>query len=144
TCDFGPHKLRSDKLRDRCTKRLAFVLMEQRVTWRIASLQGGFASEVLANRDELHLRRDDAATRVVKLRHTLTRLRAQHCAPNRGKVFQPADVFDARTFHSVECEIAVVNRLRLATGILFNVAATNNPLAPQLRQSFADVALKFR
>src|SRR6185369_6040129 len=142
TCDFGPHKLRSDKLRDRCTKRLAFVLMEQRVTWRIASLQGGFASEVLANRDELHLRRDDAATRVVKLRHTRTRLCAQHRATQRGKVFKPADVFHARTLHSVEREITIVNRLRLTTRILFNVTATNDPLAPQLRQTFANFALK--
>src|SRR6185369_11971195 len=80
TSDFRAHKLRSDKLRDRCTKRLSFVLMQQRITRCIISVQGGFASEVLPNRDEFHLGRDDAATRVVKLRHTRTRLRVQYCA----------------------------------------------------------------
>src|SRR6185295_5659068 len=49
--------------------------------------------------------------------------------------------FHARAFHSVESEITIIDRLRLSTRIFFNITTTNDPLAPHLRQSFADVAL---
>src|SRR6185369_12325170 len=60
------------------------------------------------------------------------------------KVFEPANVFHARTFDGVERQITIIDRLRLTTRILFNITATNNPLAPQLRQSLANVVLKAR
>src|SRR4051794_2480707 len=89
--DFRAYELRRHKLRDRCSVRLSLVLMQQRVAWRVAGFPGGFASEVLANRDELHLGSDDAATSIMKLGDTCARLRAQHpTATQRRKVFQPA------------------------------------------------------
>src|SRR5215203_1876789 len=81
-------------------------------------------------------------TRIVKLRDTCPRLRPQHSAPRRRKIIELADVLYARAFHSVEREITVVDRLRLATGVLFNITATNDPVALQLRQSVAYVAIK--
>src|SRR5215213_11050861 len=95
--EFGRHILRY-----RCSKRLTFVLMQQRVTRSVADVPGCFAPKVFADRDELHFRSDNAATCVVELGDTGAWLSSQHRTTHQWKVFQLADVLHTRAIGRVE------------------------------------------
>src|SRR5580658_7718886 len=76
--DLRAYELRGDKIRDRRTEGIA------------VRRSGGarLASEVLANRNELHLGGNDAGARVSQLRHRLPRAGAQRRAALR-KLWRP-------------------------------------------------------
>src|SRR5437868_14938868 len=102
--------------------------MQKRITWCITRFQCCFASWILANSDELHFGSDDSTASVMKLRNTCAALRAQDRTAHHRKVFEPADIFHARTFGCVKREIAIINRLRFTTFILLDVTTPNDPL----------------
>src|SRR5215208_4839495 len=107
--------------------------MQQRITWSVADVPGCFTSKVFADRNELHFRSDNPATRILELGNTGAWLSSQHGTTHQWKVFQLADVLHTRAIGRVEREITVIYRLRFTTFILFDVAAANNPFPPQLR-----------
>ena len=86
------------------------------------------ASEILADRDELHLGRDDAGTCVGELRYGGGALRAQRQGAHRelrGRV---------RT-----AGMAVIDRLHAPSGVGLGVAARGDPCGAQPRQPGMDV-----
>src|SRR5262247_2695134 len=94
-----------------------------------------FPSEVLADCDELHLRRHDASARVRELRH---------CAAVRGFAGRPLQARKrlqpdaALAFLGVlEAEIAVVFRTDLASLVFDGVRPIEDPLLAERRQAVA-------
>ncbi len=103
------------------------------------------ASEVFADGDEFHLGRDDAAARIMHLRHAGTWLRAQRRATQRGKIFEAIPFFFLpRLVGRIKSQIAIVDRLQLASLILLHIAARKNPMTTQRRQTFTHIAIDGR
>src|SRR5258707_6297655 len=97
--DFVAHEFGSDVFRNRGAEGLASVLVEERVSRSagilpalffvaIAAKDGRapFTSQILANRDELHLGRDDALLRVMHLRYAAAWFGAQGRAAQCRKI----------------------------------------------------------
>ena len=108
---FVAHELRRDVIGDGGAEGLA-------VARRLA---GTLASEVLADGDVLHLRRDDARPRVCELRHRPARL-----APQR----RPARAAELRHHRRIA---------GIAARILLDVATRPDPISAQGRQAGPDV-----
>ena len=123
--DFAAHELRRDEVRNRCAEALTRVLARHQLRQR---LQHCLALEVFADGDELHLRRDDAAARVMHLRDIggitrTTRLALQiEAHPGQGRVREP---------------LAAVRGGELRE--LDRVAAFLDPVRTHRRQALADV-----
>src|SRR5690606_39634537 len=120
--DLVTDELRGDELRDACAEGFARVLAQQvRLTDRVDAL-------VLADRDELHLRRDDAAARVMHLGHVGTGQRAarQWTIAETDRV-QPCVVF------------ALASELRRQAGQRLGVATLLDPAGAQRRQPAGQV-----
>jgi hypothetical protein len=103
-------------------------------------VERGLAPQVLADGHELHLGGDDAAPRVVHLRHAAARPGAQGLAAQPGELFEPALLAPARVLLCPDRQVAVVLRLHRAALVLFDVAAPDDPLAAQSGQPVAHVA----
>src|SRR3990170_4677854 len=88
----------------------------------------GFRSLVLADGDELHLRRDDAAARVVHLRHAAARFRA----PRRSLQLE-AQLGEFRVGEAAPAELGARALEELG------VAALLDPAAAQRREALAHV-----
>ncbi len=120
--DLVAHELRRDRLRQRRAERLPRMLFQQmRLCDRIEPL-------VLANRDEFHFRRDDAAPRVVHLRNIragagTTRLRQRRKAHigELARIRMPS------------------RERRREIGELFRIAALGDPARAQRRQSRCEI-----
>ena len=110
---------------NRRAERLAGMLARHRCGERG---QHGLATQVLADRDELHLRRDDAAARVVHLRDGASRLRAARLAMEVEAQARQGGVAEAG---------AAVRRRRAVEGR--GVGAFLDPAFAQGRQAAADV-----
>src|SRR5262249_34458931 len=108
---------------------------------KMAALPGALSSQVLAYRNEFHLRRDDAALCVMHLRHARTLLGAQRCSPERRKIFKTSFVFLSRLIRRVETQITIVDRLNQAAFVFFDIIPADDPIAAQLRETFANVGL---
>ena len=103
------------------------------------------AAEILANGDELHLGCDDALAGVPQLRHgmALTRLqRAAALSLQSGELHQPIPFRLAGVFRVLAGQVAVVLRFNLAPLVLRDIAAPQDPLPAQRRQSFLHGALE--
>ena len=122
---FVAHEFGRDHVRDRGAEALARMLAAhafgQLRDQRLAQL-------VLADRDELHLRRDDAAARVVHLRDIGAGLRAARLAVQVEAQARELGIGEAR-----------LAERRRRPGELDGVAAFGDPRGPQRRQSLADV-----
>jgi hypothetical protein len=69
--DFGANELRRDEIGDRRAEALTRMLARHQLGQRAQRL---LAFQVLADRDEFHLGRDDSAPRVMHLRHVATEI----------------------------------------------------------------------
>src|SRR5688572_7631266 len=107
-------------------------------------VKSSFPSQVFANSNELHFRRNDALSRVVHLSHTTTRLCAQRGTAQSGKVFEATFIFVPCQIGGIKCQITVINRFRFSTLILLHVVATYNPFTSQCGQTVPHIALKQR
>src|SRR5215213_140946 len=120
----------------------AGMMVQQRIARRSSCFPCCFTPEVLANRNELHLRCNDPAPRIMQLRHTRIWLRSQDRAAGGRKLFQLADVFHLRPVSGGKREITIVDRFHFATFIRLDVAAIHDPVASQTRQSGRRIAMK--
>src|SRR5262249_61676669 len=93
------------------------------------SFKRGLPAQVFPNGDEFHFRRDDASPGVVHLRHSVARLRAKRLAAQSGKLFELASGFVERVDGFFDGTIAVVFGFDLAALVLFDIAASDDPLA---------------
>src|SRR5262249_59042801 len=73
----------------------------------------------------------------VHLRYARPFLRAQRRAAQRRKVFEAT--FVTRGLRSFECQVAIVDWLNAAAFVFFDVAAADDPIAPQLGKTFTDI-----
>src|SRR5215213_4271198 len=103
-------------------------------------VERGLAPQVLADTDELHLGRDEAAPRVMHLRHASSASGAQWLAAQPRKLFEPSFLAPARVLLRARRQVAVVPRLDRAALVLFNITAPDYPLAAQRGQPLAHVA----
>ena len=88
------------------------------------------AAFILANGDVFHLRRDDAATRIMHLRHVHARFGAQ-------RRFDGAR--ELRHFHFLVFTIAVILGAHGAADVMLHIATAGDPLAAQFGQPGIDV-----
>ena len=119
---FLAHKLRGDVFRQLCTEAMASVLLSQHVA------DNALAAHILAQRDKLHFRRDNALTRVVELGDAASRFRAPGLR----------QLIETQMIEPVVCQTL----LRIArAGVLqrFAIVARGNPVGAQLRQAALDV-----
>ncbi len=132
------HELGRDALRDRGAARIAAQTL---LALGVARVLGHpFVAAVLAQRDELHLRRDDAASRVVQLRHVAS----GDGAPRRalqavGLAAQRGDAGGNRTGRRRAQALAVVHRRGGAAGVGLGVAAPGDPARTHGLQAAAQV-----
>src|ERR1700720_44079 len=97
-------------------------------------------AEVFADGDEFHFRRNDAALRIMHLRHARAFLRAQGRAAQRRKILEASFRFLTRLVGGVEGQIAVVDGFQSPAFIFFNVTTRYDPFVTQSGQTFAHVA----
>src|SRR5688572_6671240 len=107
-------------------------------------VKSSFPSQVFANSNELHFRRNDALSRVVHLSHATTRLCAQRGTAQSGKVFEAAFIFVPCQIGGIKSQITIINGFRFATLILLHVVATHDPFTSQRGQAIPHIALKQR
>jgi hypothetical protein len=124
--DLVAHEFRRDRLRERGAKGLPRVLPAQEIREGVHAL-------VLANRDELHLRRDRAAARIVHLRHVPTGDRATRF---------PDQVESQLRQLRVSGALAAI--MRGGARKFFGVVSLEYPRRPQRLQSPPDIDLHHR
>ena len=133
--DLVAHEFRRDLGRDRRAEGFAAVLAAHELGHLLSQGAGGAqllevlaAAQVLADGDELHLRRDEAAARVMHLRHVGAGARAARPALQVEAQLGEPRVGEA--LHAVA---------RGGPGEELRVAALGDPAFPQGRQPGADV-----
>src|SRR5262245_7577410 len=99
-----------------------------------------YPTEVLTNRDEFHLGRDDAALCIMHLRHAQARLRAQRRAAQCRKIFETPLLFLPRLVGRIEGKVAIVDWLQGTSFIFFNVTTSDDPIASQRSKPFAHIS----
>ncbi|VUM29528.1 hypothetical protein PGKDCPLP_04316 [Stenotrophomonas maltophilia] len=125
--DFVAHELRGDDLLDRSAERLARVLLQQPgIADRVQPL-------VLADGDEFHFRRDDAAARVVHLGDVGTCTRTARQAA-RGEA------------HRIELRVmlAIATERRAQSFQPLGITAFFHPAATQCRQTSGQIDAHLR
>src|SRR5213594_2050040 len=136
--NFMADELWSDAFRNGSAEGFARML---EADIRAVMARGGiilFASKVLANGDELHLRRDDASSRVRQLSHSRTTRGFTRQPPQSWKRFQ---VHAALTLRGVlEAQIAVIFRPHGTAFVFGRIAAVHNPFEAKRTQALAHVA----
>ena len=128
--DLVAHELGGDGLRNRGAEVLPRVLPAQELRERAHLL---LPALVLADRDELHLRRDHAAARVVHLRHVHARPRTAWIALQVEAQLREPGIREAL---APVARGGPFKRLRVTTLL--------DPFAPQRREARADVDLHRR
>lgn len=143
--DFGAYEFRSDLAGNVGSPSLARVLFEHAVARGVGvHLDGAIRVlefRVFANRDVLHLGSDDAFASVVQLSDRL----AVRCA-ERFVVFSVETDHLAAVFSLLGMdfgEVAIVERLNVASFVGFYVAAFEDPVLAKARQAFVYVAVIF-
>jgi len=114
------HELGRDDVGKRRAERLAAVALRQKL----------LAAEVLADRDILHLGRDDPGPRVGELAHRLAALGAER---------PPAGAVEERHRARLAAPKAVILGPHLTPFVFLDVAAADDPLVAQRRQPEPDV-----
>ena len=100
-----------------------------------------FASKILANGDELHLRRDDASSRVRQLSHSRTMRGFTRRTLQSWKRFQVHAALTLRGMRGVlEAQIAVIFRPHGTAFVFGRIAAVHNPFEAKRMQALAHVA----
>src|SRR5690349_1697923 len=93
-------------------------------------LECDLSTEIFADRDELHLRRDNAFPGVVHLRNAMPRLSSQRRASKARKFFKSPTVLYARYLFSTLGQITVVLRQDLTSFVFLDIATPDYPIAP--------------
>src|SRR5438128_11975952 len=120
---FVANKVRRDVGGNLRAERFARVLKVEFAAVVLCGFERALATQVLANRDELHLRRDDAAPGIMHLRYRMTGLRSQRAAASARKGLETSLVLQQRILASAFGQVAIVLRNHVAAFVLFDVAA---------------------
>ena len=125
--DFIPHELRGDDLLDRGAERLARMLLQQ------ARIADRFQPLVLADGNEFHFRRDDAAPRIVHLGD----VRACPCTARQAAGGEA---------HGSELRVvlAITPERRTQAFELLGIATFLHPAATQCRQPGGQIDTRVR
>jgi hypothetical protein len=89
------------------------------------------SSEILADRDELHLRRDDSLSRVVQLGHRAAIDSATGPASNAREGLE--SILTGALIRMLLAEESVVFRLDVSARVVFRVTASENPRLAERR-----------
>ena len=136
--NFVTDKLGSDVFRNGGTKRFAWMLEAKIRTIIARGFIRLFASEVLANSNELHLGRDDPVACVCQLGNGHAASGFPGGAPEPWKRFQSHPALTLRRVF--EAQITVILRAYGPPFVFDGVAAVENPLEPERAQPLVDVA----
>src|ERR1041384_619708 len=88
------------------------------------------ATHVLAERNEFHLRRYDAAFGVVHLRYGATGLRSKRTPSRAWEWLRAVSLLQQCVFASAFRQISIILGNNIATFVLLHIAARGYPLAP--------------
>ena len=104
----------------------------------LARSLSALTSEILADRDELHLRSDDSLARVVQLCCSAAIGRPARPTANARKGLE--SVLPGALLGMLVAQESVVFGLDVAAGILLGIAALQDPRLAQRRQAHAHIA----